>query len=87
MAVTTVVEALDGCILDRAVHPLDLTVRPWVTQVGQPMLDVDRAGHFEGVAAKEHLLRPHLLDVLGVHPVPSGSVKCVPLSVSTVWIL
>ena len=54
-----VVEALDGGVLDRAVHPLDLTVGPWMARLGQPMLDVEvGAGHFKGVAPEQHSLAP-----------------------------
>ena len=38
MAVVTV--ALDGRVLDRAVHSLDLPVGPTVVHLGQPVLDV-----------------------------------------------
>src|ERR687884_682728 len=34
-----VVEDLHGSLLDRAVHPLSLTVRPRVIRLGQPVLD------------------------------------------------
>jgi hypothetical protein len=33
------VEALDGGVLDRAVHPLDLTIRPRVSDLGEAVLD------------------------------------------------
>jgi hypothetical protein len=63
--VALVVVALDRCLLDRPVHPLDLTIRPRVTRFGQPMFDVEvGAGRFEGMAAEGQLLRPHLPDVL-----------------------
>jgi len=35
-------EASDGCLLDRPVHPLDLTVGPGVVRLGEPVLDVVR---------------------------------------------
>ena len=42
------VEALDGCVLDRPVHPLDLAVRPRVVRLGQPVLDpIGFADHVE----------------------------------------
>ena len=42
--------AFDGCVLDRAVHSLDLPVGPGVLGLGQPMVDVVLgAGVFEGV--------------------------------------
>jgi hypothetical protein len=35
------VEALDGSVLDRAVHALDLVVGPRMLWLGQPVIDVD----------------------------------------------
>ena len=47
-------EAFDGGFLDGAVHPLELTVRPGMVRLGQPVLDVVRlADHIEA-----HLTRP-----------------------------
>src|SRR5215510_1631924 len=44
-----VVEALDGRLLDGAVHPLDLAIGPRVLGLGQTMIDVvASARHFEG---------------------------------------
>lgn len=37
--VTVVVVALDGGVLDRSVHPLDLYVRPWMVELGEAVLD------------------------------------------------
>ena len=34
-----VVEAFDGCVLDSAVHPLDLSVGPGMIGLGEPVLD------------------------------------------------
>ena len=42
LIVAVVVEAPDGRVLDRAVHPLDLTVGPRMTRLGQAVLDVIR---------------------------------------------
>ena len=39
LVVAVVVEALEHCFLDRAVHPLDLTVSPRKVGFGQPMFD------------------------------------------------
>jgi hypothetical protein len=42
-----------GRILDGAVHPLGLTVRPGMLGLGQPMIDiVEGAGIFEGVRGR-----------------------------------
>ncbi len=49
-----VVEAFDGRLLDRAVHPLDLSVGPGVVRLREPVLNVVRfADHVEA-----HLTRP-----------------------------
>ena len=40
LVVVVVVEPLDGGLLDRAVHPLDLTIRPGMLHLGQPVLDI-----------------------------------------------
>lgn len=48
LVVAVVVEALDGCLLDRAVHPLDLAVGPRMVRLGQPVFDPVRlADHVE----------------------------------------
>ena len=48
LVVVLVVEALDGRVLDRAVHALDLAVGPRVVRLGQPVLDpVCLADHVE----------------------------------------
>ncbi len=35
-----VVEALDGRVLDRSVHSLDLSIGPWMLHLSQTMLDI-----------------------------------------------
>ena len=41
-------EALDGGLLDRAVHPFDLAIGPWMVGFGQPVLDpVGLADHIK----------------------------------------
>ena len=48
LIVGVAVEPLYGCLFDRAVHPLDLTVRPRMVRLGQPVLDpVGFADHVE----------------------------------------
>ena len=45
-----IVETLDGCVLDCAVHALDLAIRPGVLWFGRAVLDAERgAGILEGV--------------------------------------
>ncbi len=40
LLVVVVVKAFDGCVLDRAVHSFDLTIRPGVLDLGQPVLNL-----------------------------------------------
>lgn len=87
LVVRLVVETFDGRLLDRPIHPLDLTVRPWVTWFGQAVLDIEiGTGQFKGMAAEQDFFGTHRLISSGVQLLPDGSVKCVPLSVITVWI-
>ncbi|CAP57828.1 unnamed protein product (plasmid) [Gluconacetobacter diazotrophicus PA1 5] len=61
-----VVEALDGGVLDRAVHPLDLAIRPGMSRLCQSMLDIEiSTGQFKRVAPEQDTIRPHGLDVFG----------------------
>jgi len=63
LRVIVVVVTLDGRVLDRAVHPLDLTVGPRVLRPGGPMVDVGfGAGEFEGVGAEQLSVRHRLSD-------------------------
>jgi hypothetical protein len=63
-----VIEALDGSVLDGAVHPLDLAIGPRMLRLGETVIDVVAgAGHFEGVSPEELLTCDHLLD-LGQRP-------------------
>lgn len=49
-----VVEAFDGCFLDRVVHPLDLTVGPRVVRLGEAVFDVVcLADHVEAHLTRE----------------------------------
>lgn len=57
LIVAVVVEALDGDALDRAVHPLNLTIPPGMVRLPETVPDVAvGAGALEGVAAEQHLL-------------------------------
>ena len=63
LVVAFVVEALDRRILDGAVHPFDLTVRPRMFWPGRPMLNVGLcAGVFEGMGAEDFSCRHGFLD-------------------------
>ena len=73
LVVIVVVEALDGRFLDRAVHPLDLSVGPGMLDLGEPVLDAMFVADavedvHEGMAVRSSWL-----------------VNWMPLSVSTVW--
>ena len=60
LVVAIMVEALDGCVLDGAVHPFDLAIRPWVVRLGQSVLDL--------VCLADHV-EAHLPGICGI-PVP-----------------
>ena len=61
-----VVVSAHGGFLERAVHSLDLAVRPRVVGLGQAMLDVVAgAGQFEGVSAEDLPSLDRGLDVRG----------------------
>ncbi len=48
LVVVFVMISLDCCVFDCAVHPLDLTVRPWVVWLSEAMFDLVRgANHVE----------------------------------------
>jgi hypothetical protein len=48
LLVAVVMQALDGGLVDRAVHPFDLAIGPWMVGFGQPVLDpVGLADHVE----------------------------------------
>ncbi len=48
LVVAVIMEPLHGCLLDRAVHPLDLTIRPRMVWLGQSVFDpVGLADHIE----------------------------------------
>src|SRR5436853_7903896 len=50
LVVAVIVIAVDGRLFDRAGHPLDLPIGPWVMGLGQAMLDaVGSAGPIESV--------------------------------------
>src|SRR5687767_1895578 len=75
LSVAVVVVASHRRVLDGAVHPLDLPVRPWMQRLGQPVIDVEvGASRLEGVAAQEHALRSDRPDVLW-RPTVAGGVS------------
>ncbi len=53
LVVRVVVEALDGCLLDRPVHAFDLTVGPRVPRLGEAVINVVLSANvFERVCAE-----------------------------------
>lgn len=85
LIVPAVVVALDGGLLERPVHSLDLAVRPRVVGLGQAVLDaVLGAGEFEGMGAEDLAAVHGLADEWCGRGDVAGVVKCWPLSVSTV---
>ena len=59
-----IIEALDGGVLDGAVHPLDLAIRPRVLGLGQAMIDgVASAGHFKGRSSEWLAALKHAFDI------------------------
>ena len=40
LGMTVVMIAFDGCLLDRAVHTLNLTVGPWMLRLGKVVFDI-----------------------------------------------
>jgi hypothetical protein len=75
-----VVEAFDGGLLDRAVHPLNLTIRPGMARrmarLRETVLDVEvGAGTLEGVAAEQHLPGGLALISSGVQVLPVRSIS------------
>ena len=96
LRVAVVMVSFDGCFLDRPVHPFDLTVGPWVLDLGESVLDpvfvaahVEHVGHPCGCRA----VGPSTAAgrALRINSSPwlerGGKVNWMPLSVSTVWIL
>src|SRR5829696_4761329 len=63
LIVAVVVIASNGGILDRAVHPFNLTIRPRVPGLGQAMINIVlRAGELERVGPEQFAARDRLLD-------------------------
>jgi hypothetical protein len=53
----------DSCLLDGAVHPRHLPIRPGMRRFFQPMFDIGiGARRLDGMAAEEDILGPHRLD-------------------------
>jgi len=88
LVVAVVMIAADGRLFQRAVHAFDLAVRPGMLGFCQPVLDiVFCAGVLEGMSPDEFASSEAFFELLRHRANIAGVVKCVPLSVSTVWIL
>lgn len=87
LVVAFVVVAADRGFFDGRVHPLDLTVGPWMAGFGQPVVDVElSAGQFEGVGTEYLAGLDRKADFGGSRALVSGrGLQWVPLSVNTVW--
>ena len=73
LGMIVVVVTLHGGFLDGSVHPLDLSIRPRMHRLGQPMFDVEiGASCIKGVATEENTLDPHRLDVRGCPAIAGG---------------
>ncbi len=71
LVLVVVMEPLDGRLLDRAVHPLDLAIRPRVLHLGQSVLDLmlpaDAVKYvFESIRIAASICKLHA--VVGQHP-------------------
>lgn len=66
LIVGIVKEAPDGCVLDGAVHSLDLAVSPGMPWLSQSVIDVgEGAGVFKSVRSERLTFRDHLADFGG----------------------
>lgn len=66
LLVAVVVEALEGRVLDRAVHSLDLAISPWMFRLGGAVFNVGLvAGIFESIAAEDFPCCHRLFDQRG----------------------
>ena len=86
-----IVEALDGRVLDGAVHALDLTIGSEMFRPGRAMIDAGlRTGIFEGPRPEEFTFPPFAMAsrMSGTADPPApGVVNWMPLSVKTVCTL
>lgn len=63
LVVCSVVEALDGRVLDGSVHPFDLAIGPGVFRLGRAMIEITaRAGELERVRPEEFSIGDRLSD-------------------------
>ena len=88
MLVCFVVEAFDGGFLECPVHAFDLSVGPRVAWFGQPVIDATLGTCVFESMREEWLAQIHARRIsAAAEQMLPGEVKCVPLSVSTVWIV
>mgnify|MGYP000849523051 CR=1 FL=1 len=63
LIVAVVVKSFDGCVLDGAVHSLDLTIGPWMLDLGGSMLAVVLGtGEFKGMGSEAFAVGDRFLD-------------------------
>ncbi len=75
-----IIEAFDGCVFNGAVHPLDLSIRPRMTRLGEAMFNVEfSASELKGVAEERLASCLHCLDVLGRPAVSAGIGEMRPV--------
>jgi len=77
LLVSIIVVVFDGGVLECAVHPLDLTVRPRMFGLGRTMVDIPLGlglGILEGVSTEQLAVRHGLLDERDGRP--AGTQRC-----------
>ena len=75
-----IVIALDGCLLDRVVKALDLTIGPCVLALGEPVFDIIApTGAIEGMATRQRAVGPSRFS--------GKSANWMPLSANTLWVV
>src|ERR1700679_131525 len=80
LIVGLIVEALDGCLFDGAVHALDLAVGPRMLGLGEAVVDsILSAGKFEGMRTEEFAALEHGFDLDGSPTIAArlGEVRTV----------
>ena len=67
LVVAVVMVAADGCLFERAVHALDLAIRPGVLRLSEPVIDVAfGAGVLKSMGSEDFASGQAFLDLLGL---------------------
>ena len=67
-----IVIAMNRCLFDGAVHPLDLAIGPRMLWLGEPVINVvSGTSTFKRMAPEQFSFRPHFSDV-GRRPAPAS---------------